>query len=359
MIIHVLDKSFNLVGVVDDYISVIWRPAYYEVGDFELYINATSEAVELLKEGYYLVRDTDISVDDSGNVTYQKVMINKGLKLETGVESGDYLTYTGKELKFLLHQRIVWQQSNLTGTVENAIRKLVDENAISPTDSNRVIPNLILGATSGLTDTISKQETGGNLDEVIKEICTAYNYGWEVYIYNSSLVFILYAGVDRSYSQTVRPYVIFSDDFDNIINSTYERTTENYANCALIGGEGEGTARTFTTLNNSVSGLDRFETFVDARDVSQNVGTENEIDTDTYITLLQERGLEKLAELAITEGFSGEVLTDIAFNYGEDFYLGDVVTVTNKYGISKDVRVLSAIESADDSGVKLIPQFNM
>ena len=359
MIIHVLDKTLTLAGVIDDYISVIWRPAYYEVGDFELYIDASSEAVALLQEGYYLVRDTDIIVDDAGNVTYTKVMVNKGLKLDTDTENGDHLTYVGKELKYLLHQRIVWQQSTLTGTVENAIRKLVTDNAISPTDSNRVIPALILGAATGLTDTISKQVTGAHLDEAIKDICTAYNYGWEVYIYNSALVFIIYAGTDKSYSQTDRPYVVFNDDFDNILNSTYERNTDNYANCALVGGEGEGTARTYTTLNNSVSGLDRFETFVDARDVSQNVGTEDEIDQNTYISLLQERGLEKLAELAITEGFSGEVLTDMTFKYGEDFYLGDVVTVTNKYGISKDVRVLSAIESVDDSGTKLIPQFNM
>ena len=51
--------------------------------------------------------------------------------------------------------------------------------------------------------------------------------------------------------------------------------------------------------------------------------------------------------------------SDIAFKYGEDFNLGDVVTVINKYGIQKNVRVLSAIESEDESGTKLLPQFNI
>ena len=359
MVIHILDPSFTLVDVIDDYISVIWRPAYYDIGDFELYINASSKAVEVLKNGYYLVRDTDIALDEANNVTYKNVMIIKGVTLDTDAENGDHLTYTGRELKYLLHQRIVWQQTNLTGYTEESIRKLVTDNAISPTDTYRKIPALTLGATAGLLDTIKKQVTGDYLDKAIIDICTAYNYGWEIYIYNTSLVFKIYAGVDRSHSQSAIPYVVFSDNFDNILNSLYERKSEDYANCALIGGEGEGEARIFDKINNTIAGLDRFETFVDARDISQNKDSEDEIALDDYLVLLQERGIERLAELSITEGFSGEVLSDMTFKYGVDFYLGDIVTVTNKYGITGNVRILSAIESADDTGEKLIPQFNI
>jgi hypothetical protein len=359
MIINILDQSFNRVGVVDDFISVIWRPAYYDVGDFELYINATSEAVELLQPDYYLVRDKDVSVDSAGNVTYRNVMIIKNFTIETGVDEGDRFIFTGRELKFLLNKRIVWQQTTLSGKTEKAIRKLVNDNAISPSDSNRVIPHLILGAESGLADTIDKQVTGDKLDTCITEICTAYNYGWDVYIYNTNLVFIVYAGVDRSYAQTDRPYVVFSDSFDNIINSTYERRSEEYANCTLIAGEGEGVARITTTVNNTLSGLERTEIFTDARDLSRNEGSEDEIDSTTYLKLLVERGRENIAALEVTEGFSGEVETVGSFTYGIDFDLGDIVTVINRYGITKNVKVLSAIESVDDTGSKLIPQFNI
>lgn len=359
MVIHVLDQSFNLVGVVDDYISVIWRPAYYDIGDFELYINATSEAIKLLNEGYYLVRDRDIFMDESGNVTYSNVMVLKNIKLNTDVEEGDHLTYTGRELKFLLSQRIVWTQTTLSGTAEAGIRRLVTENAISPADNKRVIPALTLGASAGLSDSIDKQVTGESLAQTIIDICKAYGYGWEVYIYNKSMVFIVYKGVNRSYNQSENPFVVFSDDFDNILNSEYERNSENYANCTLIGGEGEGIARTFTTVGNTYTGLNRYEIFTDARDISQNKGSENEIDVTTYLSLLNERGLENLAPLSVTEGFTGEVLNNVNYKYGEDYYLGDTVTVINKYGISKDVMVLSAIESVDESGTKLIPQFNI
>ena len=358
MNIHVLDQSFNLMGIVDEYVSLIWRPAYYDVGDFELHLRVRAEIIKLLKKNYYLVRESDIEVDDSGNVSYSKVMIIKNFNITTDAEGGDFLTVTGRELKYLLHQRIVWKQTNLTGTAENAIRRLVNENAINPTDSNRIIPTLALGVSAGLTDTIDKQVTGDYLDQTIVDICTTYNYGWEIFIYNKALILVVYEGVDSSFNQSERPYVVFSEDFDNITNSSYESNSESYANTTLIGGEGEGLERIYTTVGTNNYGLNRYETFTDARDLSQNKDSEDEIPLNTYLALLQERGRENLAVLGVTEGFSGEVL-DVNFKYGKDYYLGDIVTIINKYGITKDVRVLSVIESMDDTGAKVIPQFNI
>ena len=48
MDIHILDDSFNFIGIIDTYTSLIWRPAYYDVGDFELYLDASVQNVELL-----------------------------------------------------------------------------------------------------------------------------------------------------------------------------------------------------------------------------------------------------------------------------------------------------------------------
>lgn len=356
--IYVLNQDFTIEGIIDEYVSVIWRPAYTEIGDFEIYLGASDKAIALLQKDRYVVRSSDISVSN-GVVTYKKVMVIKNLELITDVERGDFLNVTGRELKFLLHQRIVWSQTTLTGNAEGAIRQLITENAVAPADANRVIPSLILGESAGLTDTIDKQVTGVALDEAIMDICTAYNYGWDMFISNNHLTAVVYQGLDRSYEQSERPYVVFSDEFENLYNTEYQLATEEYANTTLIGGEGEGLARIFTTVGAENSGLARYETFTDARDISRNTDTDEVISTDAYLMLLKERGAENLASLSITEGFSGEVLSDVAFKYGEDFNLGDVVSVINKYGIRKNVRVLSAIESEDENGTKLVPQFNI
>lgn len=277
--IYVLNQDFQIIDIIDEYVSTIWRPSYSDVGDFEIYLGASQKAVDLLQENRYVVRSMDITVDN-GIVTYKKVMIIKNIQLVTDVENGDYLTVTGRELKYLLHQRIIWAQMNLLGTAEKAIRDIVDYNAINPTNEKRVIPNLILAESLGLTDKIDRQITGDYVDKAIVEICQTYNYGWEIYISNNQLIFRVYTGTDRSYGQNVVPYIVFSEDFENLYNTEYQKNTEEFANTTLIGGEGEGMERFYTTLGDEYTGLNRFETFTDARDLSQNKGSSEETEEE-------------------------------------------------------------------------------
>lgn len=356
--IHVLNQNFELQGIIDEYVSIIWRPAYYDIGDFEIYLGATDKAIDLLRENRYVVRSSDITVEN-GVTTYKKVMIIKNLQLVTDVENGDFLIVTGRELKFLLHQRIVWGQRNIRDSVEYALRRLIGSNAVEPVEPARTIPNMQFAEPKGYAEQIELQLSNKQLDEAVIELCRTYNYGWDIYITDNKLTVDIYKGIDRSYGQTENPYVVFSDEFENLFETDYVYESESYANMTLVGGEGEGLDRIYAYVNNDVSGLDRYETFTDARDVSQNLGSEDAIGYEEYLLLLGERGKENLGTMGVTEGFTGEVLSDVAFKYGVDFSLGDVVTVINKYGIQKNVRVLSAIESEDDKGVKLLPQFGM
>lgn len=362
--ILILNREYQVIGIIDSYESLIWRPSYSEIGDFELYLAATSEHVELLQADNYLVRDIDVNVIDSSRQTFNNVMIIKNITVSTSLEEGDYLTITGRELKYVLHNRIVWNMTTLSGTVGQAIEKLLTENIVDPVNINRRVANFYIDQSVGdILDPIDMQVTGDYLDEVISSICQTYDVGYEVSIVTGSesgLVFRAYRGVNRSINQRLVPYVIFSEDFDNLYNSEYQLESEDYGNVALIGGEGEGAERTYATLYDSeFSGLDRYEIFVDARDVSSNLEDDKTMSPAEYNALLQGRGLEKLAEVTITEGFSGELKTNGSFTYNRDFWLGDVVTVVNKYGIGRDVRVLSAIESYDEDGEKLIPEFNI
>ncbi len=357
--VYVLDRDFNILGIIDSYASIIWRPSYSGIGDFEIYTGATDKAVKLLTENNYLVRSCDISADENDIITYKKVMIIKNAIINTNVENGDFLTVTGKELKFILHQRLIWAQTIVNGTAEEAIRQYITENAINPTNANRVIPGLVLAEPVGISDTISKQVTASPLDETITEICNTYGYGWDVYISNNQLVFTLYVGLDRSYNQTALPYVVFSDKYNNLYNTEYQKSTELFANTALVGGEGEGLDRIYTTCNDDIAGLDRFETFIEANEINRNEGQEDEVPLNEYLKQLGEKGKEKLTEFGITEAFTGEIVNDLNFVYEKDFFIGDIVTVINKYGISRNVRVISAIESDDETGTKLIPQFNI
>lgn len=358
MNIYILDKAFQKVGIIDSFSSAIWRPAFYTIGDFEIYLDASSKVVSKISRDYYLVREQDIHKVNDEEI-YRNVMIIKNITIETDAEDGDHLLIAGKELKYMLHQRIVWGQKNISGNAESAIRELVMENAISPTNIRRKIPTLVLDEAVGFSLLIEKQITGTYLDETIEQICTLCLFGWEIFVKNDSLIFRMYQGTDRSYTQTDRNYVLFSDAYANIENSKYEMNSENYANTALIFGEGEGTSRASTIFGDEYEGLERYEHFVDASGVSRNQGTSEEITLETYLSLLEESGMNALIEKIITEGFSAEVLSGYNFKFNEHYFLGDLVTVESKYGISKDVLVLSSIEVMDEQGISVIPQLNI
>ena len=122
---------------------------------------------------------------------------------------------------------------------------------------------------------------------------------------------------------------------------------------ALIGGEGEGTERKYRTVGDA-QGLNRYELFVDAKDISSNNG---EIELAEYNKLLDERGYEKLEEQQITEEFTGEVEATRMYRYKEHYDLGDIVQVENEYEILASPRILEVIESQNENGYRVVPTF--
>ena len=345
MDLYILNKNFEKIGLIDTYESVIWTTRYYTYGDFELYIPASTDNIKLLTAGNYLFRnDSDTT------------MIIEKIEISTDAESGNYLTVSGRSLESLLNRRIIWNQTTFSGTAENLIYKLLNDNIISPTDSNRKINNLILGSFQSYTETINKQITGTNLGEAISTICTAYGYGYRIILNdNKNLVFGLYKGVDRSYNQTTNPYVVFSPEFDNLINSKYEKDRTDLATAALVAGEGEGLSRK-TAETGGGTGLERYEIYVDARDISTD--TENPVTDAEYKSILQAKGQENIKEHGVTEAFEGEVETSRMYQYKKDWGLGDTVQIENEYGISSTPQITEIIESDSKDGYSVIPTFS-
>lgn len=344
MDIYVLDDELNQIGVIDYYKSLIWSKRYYDIGDCEIYVSASVETLNILQKGYYLMRDDD-----------EMLCRIESIELDTDVENGDFLIVTGYDCRKILNQRIIWNQTNFNGTVENYIRKLITDNIISPSVTARKIDNFQLGASNGFTETIDEQVTYDALDEKIKEICQAYGYGWKITFNPETKIFTfnIYKGKDRSYAQTENDYVVFSSEFDNIISSKYVTDSSNIRNVALVAGEGEGIDRK-RFVYGSASGINRYEVYVDAKDISSK--TEEGV-TINYDEALKARGLEKLAEYDVVTAFEGEVEPNYSYKYKEDYDLGDIVQVVNDYGIEAGARITEVIESHDENGYSVIPTF--
>lgn len=344
MDIYIMNKNFETIEIVDFCSSVIWTKRYFEAGDFEIVLPACKEMMELMTEGNFLYR-----LDDD------RIMIIKKIQLQTDFETGDSLIVSGVSVEKALSQRIVWEQTNLRGTVADGITKLLNENAISPKISSRKIDHLEIGQLCQNAAKLSliKQLTGDQLDEAISAICKTYGIGWKMTMEDGTFKFHLYSGTDRSYGQEENPYVIFSEEFGNLLSSDYVNDKLNYKNVAMVAGEGEGTARKKTIVGDA-KGWDRHEIFVDQRNLSSNDG---EIPDDEYIAQLKEAGNEQLAEHQLNESFESDIDPTVNYTYGVDYFLGDVVQIENAYGVKTKARITEIIESEDESGHTYIPTF--
>lgn len=349
MEIYVLDLDANILDMIDTFTSCIWTTQYYSVNDFQLVVAATAKNIDLLQEGRLLCRDKDRNEN-----TWKNVMLIKSIKIDNDTENGDTITVTGSGLKYIVSRRVVWKQTILNGSVEDGIRQIITENIISPEDEKRKMDHFRLADKIGIEDTFDVQVMGDNIAEWMETTCSTYGIGWDVYIDNAELVFQLYKGLDRSYNQQERIPVVFSDDFDNLLSTTYTYEKGDYKNAALIGGEGEGTDQRTTSIGDA-QGFDRYETYIDGSSVSSNgkIITEEE-----YYKMLQDYGKNELSNVSTTETFEGS--TDQNGNYvlNKDYFCGDIVQVTNEYGISATPRITEIIESSDENGTSVVPTFS-
>ena len=344
----VLNTNFESIAVIDTYESMIWTDRYNSYGDFEIYFAMDTNLLSYLKEDYYLwLKDSE------------HCMIIEDVKINADTEEGNHLIVTGRSLESILERRIIWGQQIFNGNLQNGIQTMLNDCIISPSIADRKIDNFIFvpSTDSKITElTIDNQYTGDCLYDVISGLCTENNIGFKVVLTDENqFAFSLYAGVDRSYDQTDNPYVVFSPNFENIINSNYYSSKAGFKNVTLVAGEGEGASRKTTTVG-TASGLDRRELFTDARDISSDT-EEGTLTDDEYMAQLKTKGLKNLADNTITTAFEGEVEVTRLFKYGEDFFIGDIVQIADGYGNEGSAYISELVISNSEEGLSIYPTF--
>ena len=257
--IYVLNQNLEPIGIIDTYKSCIWANRYKEVGDCELYVEATTEKMNLLVKGNYLIRTDD-----------EMVCQIKKIELDTDSENGNYLIVTAYDVKKFLDQRVIWGTSSVDGNVEDYLRNIINRTLGNPNLSARQLKKangqrlFYLGDKANFTEVTTEQNSYNNVGELVREKCQKYSWGYKVILSDNALYFKLYKGTDRS------NYVIFSDDFENLEATKYIEDDTNLGNVALVAGEGEGSDRA-RNVSGYAEGVNRYEIYVDAKDISKTI----------------------------------------------------------------------------------------
>ncbi|KRU42198.1 siphovirus ReqiPepy6 Gp37-like family protein [Clostridium sporogenes] len=364
MELYIFNRDLELKGILDTFTSLRWIRRYSKTGEFELHCALNSNVLELLKRE---------------NIVYKKDDIEAGYietrQLKIGQDGQEYLEIKGKFLTNYLDRRISWDRVNFSEKTEELMRKLVNDNAINPTNINRKIDNLILGDLKGFIEDIKYQNSFGNIIEQLENISNTSNLGYRniLDIKNRKIIFDVYKGVDRTVNNGTIAPCIFSRDFENILEQEYMDSLNNYRNTTLIAGAGEGKDRKLTSIESGI-GLDRFELYVDARDIEdkeekKKIVTETdeegniteheeteevEIPWERYKPLLIQRGEEKLSECEEIQTFDSKINTQGNNVYKKDYDLGDIVTVVDKkWGIRIDARITEIEEIYEEKGLEV------
>ena len=348
----VFDPELKGRGVLDIFDSLIWVDRYDAYGDVEFDTYSIIETLSVVRENDYLVMANS-----------QHTMIVDTIEIKTDVERGNKLVIKGRSLESILDRRIIWDQTILTGSLQDGILKLLNDNAINPIDPDRKINKLIFIPSEDpriTMLTIDAQFTGDNLYDVISAICLSYNIGFKIlHDENGNFVFSLYSGNDRSYDQLENPYVVFSPNFDNILNGEYLYTNKLYKTVTLVAGEGEGSDRKKIAVafeGEAGSDLDRREIFTDAREISQTT-EEGELTDEEYYAQLAQKGKETLIEMAIETVFEGQLQPNSLYIYGEDFFMGDTLQIADSYGHEGKVQITEFSQIQDAAGFRMYPSF--
>ena len=333
MDIYVFNEELNFIGIIDNFNSLRWVRRYHKSGEFELHLSLTYKSLKMLREGYIICKKDD---QEAGVISYRQLKQDEKGK-ETLIIKGNFITS-------YLRKRIRWGTENLNTSAEIAMMSLVDKNAINPTDENRKIPLVNLAEIENFPQILNKQVSYSNLLDELETISSSSGLGFRILadVQLKELIFDVYKGRDLTANQKINPPAIFANEFENVFEQEYIESTNNFKNAALIAGEGEGFNRQLVTVGEA-NGLNRYEMFVDARDLQSTINEDGEeitIPADEYRKLLINRGNSKLLEHEKIETFESKINVQGNLKYKVDFDLGDIVTVSNKgWEVTKDTRI--------------------
>lgn len=339
--INILNSNFKKIAIIDYYKSLIWVEKYSEIGAIDIQIEANSETLALFKKGYYIHRD------DTDAICYIDA-----LELQTSEEEGDYLIIGAYDCRNLLNRRVITQTEWYDMTVENYIRKLINDNIIASTTADRNVGFLKLSDSKGYAETIKDQPQFEQLADKITALCQTYDYGWKSTFdkANNQIIIDIYKGNETS--------VIFSPEYDNLSETSYKSDDSESKNVGFVVGT------TVTDTNETVyktvfvgsdKGLARRELYVDGSNIDSALG--DEVD---YRDILIAQGKEKLAEtVQNVDTFDGDVNWYGSYVYRKDFNLGDIITIKTQYGINARCRITEVTETWDEEGYTIEPKFEV
>lgn len=333
--VDVLDAGHTQIGEVTDYDQLSYTRSAVTGGRFVLSVPVTQAA--------RLLRDTpgaEIRVTDGGVEVFAGPVLNWEQVDEFGQQS---IRFTGINWLGMLDWRWTDPQpattappfstdayDTYTGNVSTIIAGMVDDRCGAAAQAARQFLTVNTPSATGPTVT-AKLRFRETLAETVADLATVHNHTVAVTLGGSGLEFDVWQALTRT-NAPIGPDVGEVEGW--VAGATAPASTH-----IIAGGQGELTARTFSSRSKAASARWpwRIETYVE----------HTEIDNQTDLDTAADGHLEELAEQAT---FTADVAAyeTSTIRFGRDFFLGDLVPLRIA-GTETNVRVMRVDTTVTDT----------
>ena len=182
-----LDKNFNVIKIIDTFMSFSWTRKYYDVGNFTIEIGL-DDFLELKKDKCKYIYCKD----------FRETAVIESYKNSFDIQNIN-ITLSGNFLEKKLEDRIIPVTNTFSGTSEEIARKIVEDFCIN-CDNPLFNGKLRLGQLKGLGSKTSYQSTGKDIKTILYDLFKndelTFNIDYD-YI-NNLFYFNVWKGLDRT-----------------------------------------------------------------------------------------------------------------------------------------------------------------
>lgn len=325
--IRICDDDYNELAVLDTYETLTYTERFSGRDSWDLTIKRGAKNTEYLTKGRILHMLENTPQKKTRCLIVKQINVDGDPKNKS---ESDMITISGNDYaSVLLEGRRILDGTDTstgydvqTGDAESVMRHYISANLTAATVEARGDPVFRLEAVNqNRGSSVTFNGRFQSLLEMLESCCSSGgDLGWEAVVVEDDVVdwgwmleWRLREGLDRSETQDVNSPIILSEEHGTAKITEYSDTLPE-TNLVIVGGQGEAAARTQLIVgDDALTGIWRRESFIDGRDSD---------DTEA----LTERGQEVI-DNAISTSFMMTFLESASCIYGEQFQIGDIVSV--------------------------------
>lgn len=326
LVVEVRDRDFQRIGRIgpDDLVGATFVNKLNGTGSWSLKVPHGHSMGELLRQpGYGLI----LSGPDGSTILSGPTLSARLTQTSDNVQ-GDW-EIVGSTDDIILMERLAYPKPSTadvtaqtddyddrSGSAERVIKEFVSANIGPDAPSERRMPLLSIEANQDRGTVVSAAARFDIIQDLLYGLAQAGGIGYQVVQVANALEFKVFVPVDRSAD-------VRMDIENRQLSSSSLAYSTAFTTRAIVAGKGEGKNRTFIertstdSLAAETAWQRRIESFVDAR----SANTADELNTAGDQQLV-DRG-KTVLEASVTP------TNDSDMRFGQDWYLGDKVTVVN------------------------------